>query len=42
MCHFPILECKKEECEKIMRIFYTIHRVNNVVYIEAINHKDEC
>ncbi|MDO8872611.1 MAG: type II toxin-antitoxin system RelE/ParE family toxin [Methanoregula sp.] len=28
--------------EKKFRIFYTIDRVNQVVYIEAINHKDEC
>ncbi|MDO8874310.1 MAG: type II toxin-antitoxin system RelE/ParE family toxin [Methanoregula sp.] len=28
--------------EKKFRIFYTIDRVNHVVYIEAINHKDEC
>ena len=28
--------------EKKFRIFYTIDRVNQVVYIEAINHKDDC
>jgi mRNA-degrading endonuclease RelE of RelBE toxin-antitoxin system len=28
--------------EKKFRIFYTIDLVNQVVYIEAINHKDEC
>jgi mRNA-degrading endonuclease RelE of RelBE toxin-antitoxin system len=28
--------------EKKFRIYYTINRVNYIVCIEAINHKDEC
>ena len=28
--------------EKKFRIYYTIDRVNQIVYIEAIFHKDEC
>ncbi len=28
--------------EKKFRIYYTIDRVNQIVCIEAINHKDEC
>lgn len=28
--------------EKKFRIYYTIDRVNQIVYIEAILHKDEC